>query len=89
MLGSHWWAALTKLGPNCAHASHRVCAALPVWHPQPPPFLLPTLASLLPLRLQPADREIVHSNNFNRYLTAFRAEWDPKDPAERLSVCGR
>ena len=38
---------------------------------------------------QPADREIVHSQNFNRYLTAFRAEWDPKDPAERLIVCGR
>lgn len=99
--------------------------------------------------LQPADREIVHSQNFNRcvwvgwgaggmcvcgrwgrpaprnsrggwptwpcskaacsparqlvslnrpyalhppaqrYLTPFRAEWDPKDPAERLVVCGR
>lgn len=38
---------------------------------------------------QPADREIVHSQNFNRYLTPFRAEWDPKDPAERLVVCGR
>lgn len=24
------------------------------------------------------SREIVHSHDFNRYLTAFRAEWDPK-----------
>lgn len=32
---------------------------------------------------------IVHSNNFNRYLTPFRAEWDPKDLTERLIVCGR
>ena len=24
------------------------------------------------------DRELVHSNDFNRYLTPFRAEWDPK-----------
>lgn len=36
-----------------------------------------------------ADREIVHSHDFNRYLTPFRAEWDPKDPAERLIVVGR
>ncbi|GAB4821800.1 hypothetical protein N2152v2_008846 [Parachlorella kessleri] len=38
---------------------------------------------------QTADREIVHSQNFNRYITPFRAEWDPKDPAERLIICGR
>ena len=24
------------------------------------------------------SREIVHSHDFNRYLTGFRAEWDPK-----------
>ncbi len=24
-----------------------------------------------------------------RYLTPFKAEWDPKDPTERLFVCGR
>jgi DNA damage-binding protein 2 len=37
----------------------------------------------------PPDREIVHSHDFNRYLTPFRAEWDPKDPAERTIVVGR
>ena len=37
----------------------------------------------------PPDREIVHSHDFNRYLTPFRAEWDPKDPYERLAVVGR
>lgn len=37
----------------------------------------------------PPDREIVHSHNFNRHLTAFRAEWDPKDPSERVVVVGR
>lgn len=35
------------------------------------------------------DREIVHSHTFNRYLTAFKAEWDPKDGEERLITCGR
>lgn len=24
------------------------------------------------------SREIVHSNDFNRHLTPFKAEWDPK-----------
>ena len=24
-----------------------------------------------------------------RHLTPFRAEWDPKDPFERIFVCGR
>ncbi|EFN53251.1 hypothetical protein CHLNCDRAFT_26064, partial [Chlorella variabilis] len=44
----------------------------------------------LPCRRRcPADREIVHSQNFNRYLSPFKAEWDPKDPAERLVVVGR
>jgi WD40 repeat protein len=28
--------------------------------------------------LEEASREVVHSHDFNRYLTAFRAEWDPK-----------
>ncbi|KAK9908379.1 hypothetical protein WJX75_006998 [Coccomyxa subellipsoidea] len=35
------------------------------------------------------DREIVHSHDFNRYLTPFRAEWDPKDAAERTVIIGR
>ena len=35
------------------------------------------------------DRQIVHSHDFNRYLSPFRAEWDPKDPDERLIVIGR
>ncbi|XP_062015485.1 protein DAMAGED DNA-BINDING 2 [Rosa rugosa] len=35
------------------------------------------------------SREIVHSHDFNRYLTPFRAEWDPKDPSESLAVIGR
>ena len=35
------------------------------------------------------DREIVHSHDFNRYLTPFRAEWDPKDQSERTIVVGR
>lgn len=38
---------------------------------------------------KPPDREIVHSHTFNRYLTPFRAEWDHKDPGERLLLCGR
>ena len=37
----------------------------------------------------PSDREIVHSHNFNRHLTPFKAEWDPKDPNERCIVIGR
>lgn len=37
----------------------------------------------------PPDKEIVHSHDFNRYLTPFRAEWDPKDHDERLFVVGR
>eukprot|EP00013_Stygamoeba_regulata_P015330 CAMPEP_0177688920 /NCGR_PEP_ID=MMETSP0447-20121125/34900_1 /TAXON_ID=0 /ORGANISM="Stygamoeba regulata, Strain BSH-02190019" /LENGTH=283 /DNA_ID=CAMNT_0019199223 /DNA_START=368 /DNA_END=1215 /DNA_ORIENTATION=- len=36
-----------------------------------------------------APREIVHSQDFNRYLTPFRAVWDPKDPFERTVMCGR
>lgn len=70
------------------HTPKLICAASA---PDPPCLtgsdfmFLPHLAS----PLQPANREIVHSQNFNRYLTAFRAEWDPKDPAERLIVCGR
>ncbi|KMT19205.1 hypothetical protein BVRB_1g015970 [Beta vulgaris subsp. vulgaris] len=35
------------------------------------------------------SREIVHSHDFNRHLTAFRAEWDPKDSSESLVVIGR
>ncbi|CAN4115786.1 unnamed protein product [Withania somnifera] len=35
------------------------------------------------------SREIVHSHDFNRYLTAFRAEWDVKDSSESLVVIGR
>ncbi|GAB4824521.1 DNA damage-binding protein 2 [Ancistrocladus abbreviatus] len=39
--------------------------------------------------LESPSREIVHSHDFNRHLTAFRAEWDPKDPSESLVVIGR
>ena len=28
--------------------------------------------------METPSREIVHSHDFNRHLTAFRAEWDPK-----------
>ncbi|XP_010541451.1 PREDICTED: protein DAMAGED DNA-BINDING 2 [Tarenaya hassleriana] len=35
------------------------------------------------------SREIVHSHDFNRHLTPFKAEWDPKDPSESLVVIGR
>lgn len=39
--------------------------------------------------LESPSREIVHSHDFNRHLTPFRAEWDPKDPFESLAVIGR
>ncbi|XXG66429.1 hypothetical protein AAC387_Pa05g3910 [Persea americana] len=39
--------------------------------------------------LDSPSREIVHSHNFNRHLTCFRAEWDPKDFSESLAVIGR
>ncbi|KAJ6424834.1 hypothetical protein OIU84_025578 [Salix udensis] len=40
--------------------------------------------------LDSPSREIVHSHHdFNRHLTPFRAEWDPKDPMESLAVIGR
>lgn len=39
--------------------------------------------------LSEPSREIVHSHNFNRYITAFKAEWDPKDRSECLIVIGR
>ncbi|KAL8027096.1 hypothetical protein ABFX02_14G073400 [Erythranthe guttata] len=35
------------------------------------------------------SREIVHSHDFNRHLTPFKAEWDPKDISESLVVVGR
>ncbi|CAL2263717.1 unnamed protein product [Prunus armeniaca] len=35
------------------------------------------------------SREIVHSHDFNRHLTAFKAEWDPRDSSESLAVIGR
>ena len=38
---------------------------------------------------RPATQEIVHSHDFNRHLTPFRAEWDPKDPLDRRVVIGR
>lgn len=37
----------------------------------------------------PASRTIVHSHDFNRYLTPFRAEFDAADPAERRIAIGR
>ncbi|KAM7527672.1 hypothetical protein LguiB_031082 [Lonicera macranthoides] len=39
--------------------------------------------------LDSPSREIVHSHDFSRHLTPFRAEWDPKDPSESLVVIGR
>ncbi|KAL6577124.1 DNA damage-binding protein 2 [Orobanche minor] len=39
--------------------------------------------------LDSPSREIVHSHDFNRHLTPFRAEWDPKDIWESLVVVGR
>lgn len=39
--------------------------------------------------LESPSREIVHSHDFNRHLTPFRAEWDPKDTSESLVVVGR
>jgi hypothetical protein len=35
------------------------------------------------------SRELVHSHDFNRYLTPFKAVWDPKDTTERTVVIGR
>ncbi|GBG61546.1 hypothetical protein CBR_g22343 [Chara braunii] len=35
------------------------------------------------------SREIVHSHDFNRHITNFRAEWDPRDHSECLTVVGR
>lgn len=37
----------------------------------------------------PPDRELVHSHDFNRYLTPFKAVWDPKDATERTAIIGR
>ncbi|CAA7032294.1 unnamed protein product [Microthlaspi erraticum] len=39
--------------------------------------------------LDSPSREIVHSHDFNRHLTPFKAEWDPKDTSESLIVVGR
>lgn len=41
------------------------------------------------VNMESPSREIVHSHDFNRHLTAFRAEWDPKDSSESLVVIGR
>lgn len=43
-----------------------------------------TLAS----SLQP-DVELVHSHDYGRYLTPFRAVWDAKDATEETLACGR
>jgi DNA damage-binding protein 2 len=45
----------------------------PLIRPSPPPTTVPN----------------PQSHDFNRYLTPFRAEFDPKDPTERTVVCGR
>ncbi|GFH31697.1 WD_REPEATS_REGION domain-containing protein, partial [Haematococcus lacustris] len=37
----------------------------------------------------PPDHEHVHSHDFNRYLTPFKGEWDPKDLTESRVVIGR
>uniref|UniRef100_A0A0D3EJF5 DNA damage-binding protein 2 n=1 Tax=Oryza barthii TaxID=65489 RepID=A0A0D3EJF5_9ORYZ len=39
--------------------------------------------------LESPSREIVHSHDFNRHLTPFKAEWDPKDHTETVAVIGR
>ncbi|KAF7020709.1 hypothetical protein CFC21_033772 [Triticum aestivum] len=39
--------------------------------------------------LESPSREIVHSHDFNRHLTPFKAEWDPKDYSETVAVIGR
>lgn len=36
-----------------------------------------------------APLEIVHSHDFHRHLTPFRAVWDPKDWKDDLFMCGR
>ena len=36
-----------------------------------------------PTQNEPPQRTYVHSHEFARYLSPFRAVWDPKDPAER------
>jgi DNA damage-binding protein 2 len=38
---------------------------------------------------EPPVRELVHSHDFNRYLSPFKAVWDPKDATERTVVIGR
>lgn len=50
--------------------------------------LLKLLAHVSVPAVEPS-REIIHSHDFNRYLTPFRAEWDPKDPLEHFVVIGR
>jgi DNA damage-binding protein 2 len=35
------------------------------------------------------DRELVHSHDFSRYLTPFKAQFDPKDPSESGFLIGR
>ncbi len=35
------------------------------------------------------SHELVHSHDFARYLTTFKAVWDPKDDTETTLVCGR
>lgn len=54
----------------------------------PATCLLPARDYLLCANGQP-DRHIVHSHDFNRYLSPFKAEWDPKDPEESVFVIGR
>ncbi|XP_062192657.1 DNA damage-binding protein 2 [Phragmites australis] len=39
--------------------------------------------------LESPSREIVHSHDFSRHLTPFKAEWDPKDYTETVAVIGR
>lgn len=37
----------------------------------------------------PPSTTLIHSHDFGRYLSPFRAVWDPKDTRERLIACGR
>eukprot|EP00742_Colponemidia_sp_Colp-10_P006298 GILJ01006750.1.p1 GENE.GILJ01006750.1~~GILJ01006750.1.p1 ORF type:complete len:500 (-),score=33.37 GILJ01006750.1:387-1814(-) len=35
------------------------------------------------------SRDIIHSHDFNRYLTPYKAQWDPKDVSETIFCIGR
>jgi len=59
--------------------------------PVAPPAAPPASGADLELgdAFPPPSATLIHSHDFGRYLSPFRAQWDPKDTAERLVVCGR